>query len=111
METEKFKTIKFHEACDGIRGTIVIFKTTEGSIFGGKIDLTWDMGTCTKKDQETFLFRFKKNDYHKFTKKNYNWSSNCYSNDGPHFGIGDIVIDDRGSSGRSTLEVFWKFNG
>jgi hypothetical protein len=51
-----FESIKFHEKCDGRGESVVVIKSTTGSIFGGYTPCNWGGSSNYVFDQRTFLF-------------------------------------------------------
>ena len=86
----------FHRVCDGKAPTMVLFKSSKGSRFGGYTTVPWagplnwyGVSSNWKEDRESFIFSvderqlvFKPNDYSKAV---YHWSTY-----GPNFGAEDL---------------------
>jgi hypothetical protein len=51
-----FKASDFHKKCDNIPKTLTIIKSTNGNIFGGYTEATWDQSHVFKSDKSAFLF-------------------------------------------------------
>ena len=45
----------FHDKCDGIKGTLILVKTTDNIKFGGYTEVSWN-GNGYKKDEKAFCF-------------------------------------------------------
>ncbi len=74
----------FHRLCDNQGPTLVLFKTSEGYIFGGYTPLNWDKYSGWKKDSKTFTFSLTNKKV--FRKKNENTKSiYCGTEVGPWF--------------------------
>lgn len=54
--TDGMSAVRLHEVVDGVPGTVVLFKTTEGLIGGGYASKEWGTGPCYVADPEAFLF-------------------------------------------------------
>lgn len=51
-----FSADQFHFWCDDVPNTLMIIKSTCGSIFGGYTNAAWDKSNSYKNDPEAFLF-------------------------------------------------------
>ena len=95
-----FEAFSFHTKCDNKLNTLIIIKSTNGNVFGGYTEQTWNQswsGNVTfKADPNSFIFSLinKKNKPIKMK-----WSKNngifCSISYGPTFGGYDIIIADK----------------
>jgi hypothetical protein len=51
-----FGAADFHAKCDDNDATVTIVKSTEGYVFGGYSDQSWESGYCYKSSSRAFLF-------------------------------------------------------
>jgi hypothetical protein len=51
-----FKLSDFHARCDNIPKTLTIIKSTNGNIFGGYTEATWDRSGTFKTDKNAYIF-------------------------------------------------------
>ena len=98
----------FHRLCDNQGPTLVLFKTSEGYVFGGYTPLDWDIVTeGWKNDNETFVFSLTNKKI--FIKKEKNISSiYCDKTVGPWFPY--IGARDSGKKNMSQGEFRYKEN-
>ena len=89
------KASSFHKKCDGKSPTITIFKTTNGSRFGGYRTKPWIKSSSWKyfKDEDAFIFSFFYNKKYKIKSENED-AIGCHEIRGPSFGYDcqDIYI-------------------
>jgi hypothetical protein len=90
----------FHSRCDKHSNTLTVVKTTDGYIFGGYTQQTWDSTfSDLKSDKNAFIFSLinRENNPLKMRIKSGGINATfCNHNFGPRFGGADIII---GSSG------------
>lgn len=106
-----FKASDFHDYCDNIPRTLTIVKSTNGNIFGGYTEATWDKSDEWKCDKNAFLFSLvnKKNVPVKVNIANdkTDHAIFCCANIGPTFGSGfDMHIGDNSNTTRSSYAKF-----
>jgi len=92
-----FEAAKFHSKCDNKPNTLIIIKSTNGYVFGGYTEQSWNITGTYKSDPNSFIFSFinKLNEPIKI-KQNQNNGIYCGSNYGPTFGAGhDLHIADK----------------
>lgn len=51
-----FSSEEFHRRCDDLPNTLTIINSTEGNIFGGFSDVTWDSFSGYKESKNAFIF-------------------------------------------------------
>ncbi|TNV79790.1 hypothetical protein FGO68_gene2395 [Halteria grandinella] len=87
-----FKAADFHRTSINKGPTISIIQTTTGHIIGGYTGVSW--GDCGdfKSDKTAWIYSFSHREPFKITKSRQ--AIACFSNSGPVFGNGDIVIKD-----------------
>ena len=73
----------FHEKCDGIKNTLVLYESKGNRRFGGFASETWEDKDCNKTDNNCFLFSLDKNRI--FPPKEKNYEIGCYLKYGPCF--------------------------
>jgi len=98
--TDGFDSSAFHNKCDNIPSTITIIKTTDGKVFGGFTQATWD-GVGDKDDPNAFIFNAT-NDEIKFSKtKDSSKSIWCNPNYCAIFGYGNDILVSSNSNTNS----------
>jgi len=95
-----FEAINFHSKCDNKQNTLVIIKSTNGNVFGGYTEQTWNSIDGYKADPNSFIFSLINKDNKPIKIK---WSQNkgicCDDIHGPSFGGGcDLRIADKSNS-------------
>jgi hypothetical protein len=98
-----FEPVSFHTKCDSKPNTLVIIKSTNGNVFGGYTEQTWNHGGC-KADPNSFIFslinKINKPIKMKWLKGN---GIFCNSSYGPIFGGGhDLIIADKSNTNSSS---------
>jgi hypothetical protein len=92
-----FEASQFHTKCENKPNTLVVIKSTNGNVFGGYTEQTWNPSNNYKADPNSFIFSL----INKLNKPlKIKWSQNgifCNSSHGPLFG-GDIVITDKSNT-------------
>jgi hypothetical protein len=94
-----FEAVNFHSKCENKPNTLVIVKSTNGNVFGGYTEQTWNHTGNYKADPNSFIFslinKLKKPIKMKWSK---NYGICCSSSHGPIFGGGhDLNIADNGN--------------
>ena len=106
-----YNASNFHSKCDGYNNTLTLVKTTNGKIFGGFTDATWDQSSSNKSGSNGFIFSLDNNEIY----YNKNSSYNIYgdSNYGPYFGSGDLYISDncRNNNSNESMGGSYENNG
>jgi hypothetical protein len=93
----------FHDKCDGKGPTVVIVETTDGHIFGGYTDISWDDERGTITSSTSFLFQLRPNFSQHGIKEGQEGNAVVHnSNLGPTFGLYDLVIKDQALSARDS---------
>lgn len=99
-----FKASDFHAKCDNIPKTLTVIKSSNGNIFGGYTDQSWDSDSFYKSDPNAFLFSltnlYKQPVKIKINPTNSNMAIYCSSENGPSFGsfTDDLAISSRGTN-------------
>ncbi len=95
-----FEAAKFHTNCDNKTNTLTVIKSTNGNVFGGYTEQTWNHTGGYKADPNSFIFSLinKLNEPIKIK-----WSKNngiyCQTTYGPTFGGGnDFYISDKSNT-------------
>jgi len=99
-----FEAAKFHAKCDNKPNTLIIIKSTNGNVFGGYTEQTWNHNGGFKADPNSFIFSLinKLNKPIKM-KCSQNHGIYCNSSYGPTFGGGhDLHIDDKSNTNTSS---------
>jgi hypothetical protein len=86
-----FDTADFHANCDNKSKTLTIIKSTNGNIFGGYTDSSWDPTTECRPSSDRNAFLFSLINLHKQPTKikinqNFDRAITYYSDHGPAFG-------------------------
>jgi len=95
-----FEASKFHTKCDNKPNTLIIVKSTDGNVFGGYTEQTWNHTGNYKADPNSFIFSL----INKLNKPiKMKWSQSygiyCHTSNGPTFGSGhDLHIADRSNT-------------
>ena len=95
LSTDGDSISTFHNKCDNISPTLLLAESLDGYKFGGFTTCTWDSKGSEKKDGNTFLFSFNKNQKYnkKYSQHNFR---DIYSGDGyngPYFGNDDLYFN------------------
>jgi len=99
-----FEASKFHTNCDKKTNTLTVIKSTNGNIFGGYTEQTWNHTGDYKADPNSFIFSLINmlNEPIKM-KCSQNHGIYCNSSYGPTFGGGhDLHIADRSNTNTSS---------
>jgi hypothetical protein len=99
-----FETVNFHSKCDNKPNTLIIIKSTNGNVFGGYTEKTWNHAGFYKADQNSFIFSLINKPNKPIKMK---WSQNygicCNISYGPTFGGGfDLKIADKSNTNTSS---------
>jgi hypothetical protein len=90
-----FGAKQFHSKCDSIPNTLTIIRSSNGNIFGGYTQCSWDQSGIHKSDYAAFIFSLR-NEESKPIKMRVTepaYAIYCHSSFGPVFGKdGDIFI-------------------
>jgi hypothetical protein len=95
-----FEAVNFHSKCDNKQNTLVIIKSTNGNVFGGYTEQTWNHNGGYKADLNSFIFSFinKLNEPIKINWSRYN-GIRCENIYGATFGGGhDFHIADKSNT-------------
>ena len=90
-----FEAVSFHAKCDSKPNTLVIIQSTNGNIFGGYTEQTWNHTGAHKVDPNSYIFSL----INKLNKPiKIKWTQNhgicCNNANGPTFGAYDLNIAD-----------------
>ncbi len=99
----------FHNQCDGIPNTLTIIKSTNGNIFGGFTEKTWQSTICQYvADPNAFVFSLvnKENKPLKGICTDSDKAIVCNSSYGAVFGVGEIWITSDSNSNQKSLSNF-----
>lgn len=88
-----FDSFSFHEICgnEDIDNTLIIIKTEKNDIIGGFTFASWNANSLISYDNKAFVFNLKKEIKLRVTNPSY--AINSKINDGPIFGIYDLIIN------------------
>lgn len=105
-----FGASDFHSKCDNIPKTLTLVKSTNGNIFGGYTENTWDMSGESKPDANAFIFSLVNNE-NKPVKVNVAnehvlRAISCFAKFGPIFGGDDICINDNSNASNTNIADF-----
>jgi hypothetical protein len=102
-----FNSSVFHSKCNGVLGTLTVFKTSSNStnIFGGYTNADWSDYYSFQYDSNAFLFSLVNSYNYPVKMLVFNPQYAIYINPGygPYFGSGDLYISSDGSYGKSNL--------
>ena len=92
-EEHDFESFSFHEICgdENIDNTLIIIKTENNDIIGGFTFASWTANSLISYDDKAFVFNL--NDELKLRISNPSFAINSRINDGPIFGIYDLIIN------------------
>jgi hypothetical protein len=98
-----FEGSSFHSKCDNKPNTLTIIKSTNGNVFGGFTEQSWDYDNWYKHDPNSFIFSLI-NIHNKpiKIKRSKNQSICCYSDYGPSFGAYDFYIANKSNTNRES---------
>ena len=88
-----FDSFSFHEICgdEDIDNTLIIIKTENNDIVGGFTYASWRANSLISYDDEAFVFNLKKELKIRVSEPQY--AINSKINDGPIFGIYDLIVN------------------
>jgi hypothetical protein len=95
-----FEAVNFHSKCDNKPNTLIIIKSTNGNVFGGYTEQTWNHTGSWKADPNSFIFSLinKLNKPIKI-KCSQGYGIYCQNGYGPTFGIGyDLCIANQSNT-------------
>jgi len=101
---DRFETVDFHSKCDNKPNTLVVIKSTNGNVFGGYSEQTWNHIGTYKADPNSFIFSLI-NKLNKPIKMKCSQNDGIYCNSsyGPTFGGGhDLHIADKSNTNTSS---------
>ena len=92
-EEYDFDSFSFHEICgnEDIDNTLIIIKTENDDIIGGFTFASWRPNSLISYDDKAFLFNLNKE--FKIHVSSPSWAINSRINDGPIFGMYDLIIN------------------
>ena len=92
-EEYDFDSFSFHEICgnEDIDNTLIIIKTENDDIIGGFTFASWRPNSLISYDDKAFLFNLNKE--FKIRVSSPSWAINSRINDGPIFGMYDLIIN------------------
>jgi hypothetical protein len=92
-EEHDFDSFSFHEVCgdENIENTLIIIKTDNNDIIGGFTFASWRANSLISYDDKAFLFNLNKEIKIRVTSPSY--AINSRINDGPIFGMCDLIIN------------------
>jgi hypothetical protein len=115
--THGFQASTFHQRCDNQGPTLVLVKSTNGSIFGGVNFISWTSANVYSRSDNNFLFVLK-DDHRRLDpalfKITQNHAHATYNGTtyGPTFGGGhDMVIGDNSNSTKSSSNLGYTYTG
>ena len=85
----------FHKKCDNQGPTICLYKNEKGNIFGGYASISWTNSGSNKSAPDSFIFTLTNiygTEPTRFLNSNKNYGVFHYSNQGPVFGLNEILI-------------------
>lgn len=105
-----FSSQSFHNKCDGIKNTLTVIKTTNGSIFGGYVEKPWTTRNIYVNDPFAFVFSLINHENRSFKVFCANYGKkamSCDSEQGPSFGGGtDIRILSNSNANNDSYSSF-----
>lgn len=106
-----FSARDFHFRCDEMPDTLTIIKSSNGNIFGGFVDATWQSKSQYKQSDKAFIFSLINQCEKPFkadvTPAKSNRAIYCDANNGPSFGSGlDIYISNNSNAGAENYSNF-----
>lgn len=92
-EEHDFDSFSFHEICgnEDIDNTLIIIKTENNDIIGGFTFASWRPNSLISYDDKAFIFNLNKE--LKLRVSNPSYAINSKINDGPIFGIYDLIVN------------------
>ena len=92
-EEHDFDSFSFHEICgdENIDNTLIIIKTDNNDIIGGFTYASWRANSLISYDDKAFLFNLNKEIKIRVTSPSY--AINSRINDGPIFGMYDLIVN------------------
>ena len=106
----KFDSFYFHDICGSkdINNTLIIIKTENNDIIGGFTLASWEANSLLNYDDKAFIFNLNKKK--KFRISNPSSAINSRINEGPIFGIYDIIINGNKMKVQKEMESYGNNN-
>lgn len=101
-----FESFSFHDICgeEDIENTLIIIKTENNDIIGGFTYASWKANSLISYDDKAFLFNLNKEI--KIRVSNPSYAINSRINDGPIFGIYDLIINNNQLKVQEKMESY-----
>lgn len=100
-----FDSFYFHEICrQDITNTLIIIKTENNEIIGGFTFASWEANTLLNYDDKAFVFNL--NQKQKFRISNPSCAINSRINEGPIFGVYDLIINGNKMKVQEKMESY-----
>ena len=104
-----FDSFYFHDICGkDIKNTLIIIKTEDNDIIGGFTLASWEANSLLNYDDKAFVFNLNKKK--KFRISNPSSAINSRINEGPIFGIYDIIINRNKMKVQKEMESYGNNN-
>ena len=101
----KFDSFSFHEICSkDATNTLILIKTEHNDIIGGFTFASWEPNSLINYDDKAFVFNLNKKQ--KFRISNPSCAINSKINEGPIFGIYDLIINGDKMKVQEKLESY-----
>ena len=100
-----FDSFYFHEICgQDITNTLIIIKTENNEIIGGFTFASWEANSLLNYDDKAFVFNL--NQKQKFRISNPSCAINSRINEGPIFGVYDLIINGNKMKVQEKMESY-----
>ena len=104
-----FDSFSFHEICSkDVSNTLILIKTEYNDIIGGFTFASWEPNSLINYDDKAFVFNLNKKQ--KFRISNPSSAINSKINEGPIFGIYDLIINGNKMKVQDKMESYGNYN-
>ena len=104
-----FDSFSFHEICSkDVTNTLILIKTEYNDIIGGFTFASWEPNSLINYDDKAFVFNLNKKQ--KFRISNPSSAINSKINEGPIFGIYDLIINGNKMKVQDKMESYGNYN-
>ena len=104
-EDYNFDSFSFHEICgQDLTNTLILIKTENNDIIGGFTTASWEPNSLLNYDDKAFVFNLNKKQ--KFRISNPSNAINSRINEGPIFGIYDLIINGNKMKVQEKMESY-----
>ena len=108
-QENNFDSFSFHEICSkDVTNTLILIKTEDNDIIGGFTFASWEPNSLISYDDKAFVFNLNKKQ--KFRITNPSSAINSRINEGPIFGMYDLIINGNKMKVQEKMESYGNNN-